>query len=388
MPPSLRILVVHNRYQIRGGEDECFEAEVKLLGDRGHQVDRHEVHNDSVDTTNKLKVALQTTWSTPAYHALKQRLQQQDYDLIHVHNFFPLLSPAIYYAARSSRVPIVQTLHNYRLLCPSGTFFREGKVCEQCLGQVPIPSVIHGCYRQSRTATAAVATMLTVHRALGTWNRVDRFIALTEFARDKLVAGGLPAEKIVLKPNFVPDPGIGTGQGGYVLFVGRLSAEKGVELLLDAWRQLEGKVPLKLVGDGPLAAEVKAASQSIPGVEWLGRQPSERVYALMKDAMMLMFPSEWYEGLPRTVIESFAVGTPVLAANLGSMQQLVHPQVNGLQFRPSDVGDLIHQLLWMLTHQQALPEMRQAARDEFLRKYTEEVNYQKLLEIYQSVQPQ
>jgi glycosyltransferase involved in cell wall biosynthesis len=388
MPPSLRILIVHNRYQIRGGEDECFEAELKLLRDRGHQVDSHEVHNDTVDPSHQLQIALQTTWSMPAYRALKQKLQQQTYDLIHIHNFFPLLSPAIYYAAKSCNVPIVQTLHNYRLLCPSGTFFRAGQVCEQCLGRsIPTPAIVHGCYRDSRAATAAVATMLTVHRILGTWNQIDRFIALTDFARNKLIEGGLPADRIVLKPNFVTDSGVGKGQGNYVLFVGRLSTEKGVELLLKAWKQLDGKVTLKLVGDGPLAPQVKAATQSIKGIEWLGRQPSATVYDLMKEAMILIFPSEWYEGLPRTIIESFAVGTPVIAANLGSMSRLITHQLNGLQFHPSDVEDLVHQITWTITHPQALAAMRQAARQTFITHYTEQVNYDKLLEIYHSILP-
>src|SRR5581483_9761958 len=194
--------------------------------------------------------AARTVWSRPAYRVLRELLRAHRPAVAHFHNTFPLISPAAYYACRAERVPVVQTLHNFRLLCPNALFFRDGRVCEDCLGKaVPWPGVAHKCYRGSRSASAAVCTMLTVHRALGTWHTaVDRFIALTDASRRKFVAGGLPADKIAVKANFVdPDPGPGTGAGGYGVFVGRLSAEKGVGTLLKAWQQLGRDVPLKIV---------------------------------------------------------------------------------------------------------------------------------------------
>jgi glycosyltransferase involved in cell wall biosynthesis len=201
----MHILAVHNLYQIRGGEDECYEAEVKLLKDAGHQVDRYEETNDRIAALSKTQMAIKTVWSQEAYQTVKRQLTGQAYDVVHVHNFFPLISPSIYYAAHEQGVPIVQTLHNYRLLCPNALFFRNGNVCEECIGKaIPYPGVVHGCYRESRTASAGVVAMLAFHRAKNTWiDTVDRYIALTEFARQKFIEGGLPAEKIVVKPNFV-----------------------------------------------------------------------------------------------------------------------------------------------------------------------------------------
>ena len=214
---------------------------------------------------------------------------------------------------------MVQTLHNFRLLCPNALLFRDGRVCEDCLGRsIPWPAVVHKCYRGSRSATAAVAAMLMVHRAMGTWwEAVDVYIALAEFCRRKFIEGGLPAEKIVVKPNFIAtDPGVGGGRGGYGVFVGRLAPEKGLETLLKAWKILGGKVPLKVVGDGPMTATVEGSEAKDAGIEWLGHRSAQEVYSLIGEAMFLVFPSEWYENLPRVIIEAFAKGTPVIASRL------------------------------------------------------------------------
>jgi glycosyltransferase involved in cell wall biosynthesis len=228
--------------------------------------------------------------------------------------------------------------------------------------------------------------MITLHRALGTWNLVDRFIALTEFARQKFIEGGFPPEKISVKPNFVhPDPGPGEGGGGYALFVGRLSPEKGLGTLLMAWERLGGKVPLKIVGDGPLAPEVQEAQKRIPGVEWLGRKAPEEVYALMGEAAFLVFPSEWYETFGRVAIEAFAKGTPVLAAHIGAVGEVTEDGRTGLHFRPGDPEDLAAKVEWFLAHPNELARMRKEARAEYEAKYTAEENYRQLMAIYQTV---
>jgi len=382
----MQILSVHNRYQIRGGEDECSEAEELLLRDMGHQVEVYEEHNERVATLGKTRLASRTVWSMEAYQTVSSRLTARTYDVVHVQNFFPLISPSVYYAAKAKGIPVVQTLHNYRLLCPNAQFFRDGRVCEDCLGQFfPLSGLIHACYRESRAATAAVAAMLTVHRAMGTWtNLVDIYIALTEFAREKFIQGGFPAEKIVVKPNFVhPDPGAGEGRGGYALFVGRLSPEKGLNTLLKAWEKLGNKITLKIVGDGPLAPQVAEAVGRGSEVEWLGRKSLEEVYELMGEATFLVFPSEWYEGQPRTIIESFAVGTPVIASNLGAMSSLISPGHRGLHFRPGDSEDLAAQVELALAHPEELTRMRREARAEFEAKYTAQENYRQLMEIYE-----
>lgn len=381
----MQILAVHNRYQIRGGEDECFEAEVKLLREAGHGVETYEENNDRVAQLGKIDAAAKTIWSREAYQATSDRLAAKPFDIVHVQNFFPLISPSVYYAAKAKRVPVVQTLHNYRLLCPNALFFRDGQVCEDCIGKpIPYPGLIHRCYRESSAASAGVMTMLSVHRALKTWTEtVDLYIALTEFARQKFISGGLPAEKIVIKPNFVhPDPGVGEGQGGYALYVGRLSVEKGLDVLLAAWEQLDTPLPLKIVGDGPLADQVVAATQRQPHIEWLGRKPMAEVHALMGEALFLVFPSKWYETFGRVAIEAFAKGTPVVAANIGAIAELVTSGRTGLHFQPSNPTDLAEKVEWLLNHPTELTQMRSEARAEFLSKYTAEQNYRKFVEIY------
>jgi len=385
----MRILSVHNKYQIRGGEDESRESEERLLRDRGHQVEVYEESNDHLAAIGAAQVAIKTVWSSEAYEIVRQRLKTTKHDLIHVQNFFPLISPSVYYAARAEGVPVVQTLRNYRLLCPNALFFRDGQVCEDCLGKpVPYPGVLHGCYRESRIASGGVTTMITVHRALNTWNEmVDTYIALTEFARQKFIQGGLPAEKIVVKPNFVsPDPGVGAGRGGYALYVGRLSVEKGLDTLLAAWEQLENPIPLKIVGEGPLADRVIEATKRMPQVEWLGRKPMPEVHALMGEAMFLIFPSKWYETFGRVAVEAFAKGTPVIAANIGAIAEVVDAGRTGLHYQPGDAADLAAKVEWALANPAELAQMRLAARAEFEAKYTAEKNYNQLIEIYQQTQ--
>ena len=386
----MKVLLVHNYYQQPGGEDQVFASEGELLETHGHSVVRYTAHNDKVSEMNSLSLIQATLWNKAVYSELRSLIKKERPQVAHFHNTFPLISPAAYYAAKAEGVPVVQTLHNYRLLCPSqgGVFLRNGQVCEDCLGKfLPWPGIVHGCYRNSKAGTAVHSIMLSLHRALQTWTKtVDIYIALTDFARQKFIQGGLPAEKIVVKPNFVyPDPTPGKGQGGYALFVGRLSPEKGIDTLLAAWKRLDSKVPLKIVGDGPLALQVDKATQQIPGVEWLGRLPKTEVLALMKDAYILLFPSLWYEGFPMVIAEAFAVGLPIVASEIGSMSSLITSGRNGLHCRPGNPEDLAVQVKWTLTHSAELTQMRQEARAEFENKYTAEQNYQILMEIYQRV---
>ena len=384
---QMKIMAVHNRYQRPGGEDQVFVDETALLEARDHRVLRYEVHNDQVEQVNRLTLAKDTVWNTPAYRELGALIRRERPDVVHFHNTLPLVSPAGYYAARAEGVPVIQTLHNYRLLCPVALFFRDGRVCEDCMGKaVPWPGVVHKCYRGSRAASGVIAAMLTVHRVLRTWTEmVDVYVALTEFARSKFIEGGLPAGKIVVKPNFVaPDPGRGQGGGGYALFVGRLAPEKGTGTMLAAWERLGTRIPLKIVGDGPLRDRVVGAAARRSNVEWLGHRPVEEVHALMGKADMLVFPSEWYETFGRVAVEAFAVGTPVIAANIGAVAELVEHGRTGLEFRPGDPEDLVTQVEWALSHPAELRRMRDEVRAEFEAKYTAERNYRALMEIYEA----
>ncbi len=382
----MKILVVHNYYQQPGGEDRCLEAEVALLRAHGHEVVPFCAHNDAIDGMSRWDAAARTVWSRPAYRAIRDLIRAHRPQVAHFHNTFPLISPAAYYAARAEKVPVVQTLHNFRLLCPNALFYRDGRVCESCLGKsVPWPGVVHKCYRGSLGASAAVATMLTAHRALGTWREaVDVYIALTDFARRKFIAGGLPAGKVVVKPNFVaPDPGPGTGARGYAAFVGRLSAEKGIDTLLKAWEQIGGRVPLKIVGDGPLAATVAEAATKVPGVEWLGRQPPDAVNAVIGEALAVVVPSRCYETFCRVAVEAFAKGTPVIASGLGAMAEVVDHGRTGLHFTPGDAGELAAAVVRLAADAPEREQMRVAARQEFERKYTAAANYPMLRAIYE-----
>jgi glycosyltransferase involved in cell wall biosynthesis len=384
---QMKILAVHNRYQRPGGEDQVFVDETALLETRNHRVLRYEVHNDQVKQVNRLILAKDTVWNTSAYRELGALIRRERPDVVHFHNTLPLVSPAGYYAARAEGVPVIQTLHNYRLLCPVALFFRDGRVCEDCMGKaVPWPGVVHRCYRGSRTASGVIATMLTVHRALRTWTEmVDVYVALTEFARKKFIEGGLPAEKIVVKPNFVaPDPGRGQGGGGYALFVGRLAPEKGTGTMLAAWNRLGTRISLKIVGDGPLRDQVVEAAATQSNVEWLGHRSVADVHALMGKADMLVFPSQWYETFGRVAAEAFAAGTPVIAANIGAVAELVEHGRTGLKFRTGDPEDLVTQVEWALSHPTELRSMREEVRAEFEAKYTAERNYRRLMEIYEA----
>ncbi|MBE3550736.1 MAG: glycosyltransferase [Brockia lithotrophica] len=382
----MRFLVIHNYYQQPGGEDHVFAAEVSLLRQRGHAVEELIFHNKDLENLSSLRQAQITFWNFAVYRRIRETIRLHNPDIAHVHNTFPLASPAVFHALKAEGVPVVMTLHNYRLFCVNGLFFRKGEVCEACLGKLPWRGVVHGCYRDSRLASAVVAGMLTLHRAIGTWDLVDRFIALTDFARKKFIEGGIPPEKIVVKPNFVyPDPGPGEGRGGYALFVGRLSPEKGIQTLLEAWEALDGRIPLKIVGDGPLAEEVSKASQKIRGVEWLGRKPLEEVYALMGEAMFLVFPSEWYETFGRVAIEVFAKGTPVIASDIGAAGEIISHGRTGLHFRPGDPEDLAAKVEWLLCRPRELERMRREARAEYEAKYTAEKNYEQLMAIYWGV---
>ena len=384
----MKILSVHNSYQLPGGEDQVFAQEAELLRSRGHQVILHHASNDQVTGVNPLVLLGNTIWNRQIHHQLQALLRRERPDIMHVHNTFPVISPAAYYAANEEGIPVVQTLHNYRLLCPAATLFRDGHVCEDCVGKpVPWPGIVHACYRGSRPATAAAAAMLATHNFKRTFMEcVSAYIALTEFARGKFIAGGLPAAKIVVKPNYLQcDPGQGEGRGNYALFVGRLTPEKGIGTLLAAWRQMGNELPLQIAGDGPLASEVEQASQELESVTWLKWLPRTEILERMKDASVLILPSTWYEGFPLILAEAYAVGLPVIASNLGSMSTIVEHQRTGLHFAPGDAGDLVEQVRWLRCHPAAFASMRAQARLEYERKYTADGNYRMLIDIYESV---
>lgn len=387
----MKILLVHNYYQQPGGEDVCFADEGRLLEAHGHDVIRFTLHNDSIKHDGTLRAAARAFWSRESYRHLSQLIARERPAVMHCTNTFPLVSPSAYYAARRQGVAVVQALHNYRLVCPGALLMRDGAACENCLGKTIAWSAIrHKCYRESRAASAVVAGMAAAHRLRGTWsNAVDRYYALTAFARGKLIEGGLPAEKLMVKPNFVfspaaePNHATSSFRSDYFVFVGRLSVEKGIRTALEAWTSQAIVSRLLIVGDGPLADEVRKASGARDRIEWLGALPNERAIAMIAGARALLAPSVCYENFPRSIVESFAVRTPVIASRLGAMQELVDDGRTGLLFQPGDAADLARAAnrLAMCDGEEAAA-LGEAAGEEYSRKYTPEQNYRTLIEIY------
>jgi len=384
----MKVLQIHNFYQNPGGEDQVFAAEHNLLTSRGHTVVQYLAHNDAIGDMPGIQVSLKTLWNNDTYQEVRGLIRREQPDVAHAHNTFPLVSPAVYYAAAAEGVPIVQTLHNYRLLCPGGAFFRAGRICEECVGSlVPYRAVLHRCYRDNRGASATVAGMLATHRMLGTWKKkIDQYIAITAFSKEKFVAGGLPAEKIAVKPNFLAqDPPVGDGAGDFALFVGRLSAEKGLPVLLDAWQNLGRSIPLKIAGDGPLREWVRERASSLAGVEPLGFCNRDVIMGLLREATCVILPSTCYEHLSMTLVEALGCGTPVVASALGTMKESIIDGVNGYHFKAGDSTDLSARVRDILSNRWKISEMRKTARDSYEKNYTAERNYILLMDIYNSV---
>lgn len=382
----MKILMAHNHYLIPGGEDESFRAEAAMLREAGHEVETYTVHNERVAELGLLGKATAPIWSPESYRAVRTLLRETRADILHVQNFFPLISPSVYYAAHAESVPVVQTLRNYRLLCTNGYFYRDGRPCEDCLGKpVQYPGVRHRCYRESRPASAAVAAMNASHRLAGTWRKkVDLYIALTDFAREKFITAGWSPASIIVKPNLVtPDPGTGSLTRSGMFYAGRLSQEKGLATLLAAWEQLAAlPVTLRIAGDGPLRPMVERVASQLPGVTYLGPLPHAGILDEIGAAEALIMPSEWYETFGRVIIEAYARGTPVIASRIGAVAEIVEDQRTGVLYAPGDVQGLIAAVHQAVRHPHLWRQMGHHARDRFTTTYSAAQNCDQLLAAY------
>jgi glycosyltransferase involved in cell wall biosynthesis len=380
----VKILFVHNIYQQAGGEDTVVSAEIALLKKHGHDVQLWAADNKDLPPglTGKIKTAINATYSKASLVTARQKLQLFQPDIVHVHNFFPQISPAIYDACLEFNIPVVQTLHNFRLICPGALLLRDGKICELCIQGSAYQAAKYNCYRGSKAGSFTVAHMVAHHRKRKTWQtKVNRFIALTEFAKQKFIAAGFPADKIVVKSNFLLEPEETNAKrrnSDFALFVGRLSEEKGLKTLLKAWGTLDNGLELKIAGTGPLSNLLPES----PHISFLGRQTAAEVRLLMQQAAFLVFPSEWYEGFPMVLLEAFSQGLPVLASNLGSMTDIIQGHKNGLLFSPGDADDLAEKAQWLYQNPQQARQLGENARQNFISKYTAEQNYAQLMAIY------
>ena len=340
----MRIGIFHNRYFERGGEDVAADAEAALLAKAGHEVHRFTADNRETLTRSPLapvKTAFVAHWNPETPRQVDAFLDAHPVDVAHVHNFFPVLSPSLHWALVRRGVPVVQTLHNYRLLCANGMFLRAGKPCEECVSRGPWNALRHGCYRGSRAQTAVWARATAHHRRRGTWeDAVSLFTTPSEFARAKLLQAGLAPERVVAKPNPVADPGPPAPPGEGAAYVGRLSHEKGVDLLLEAWRQQGGGAPLTIVGGGPEEARLRAQGERIPGVRFLGAQDHGRALAAIAAAAFVVVPSRWYEVFPMAALEALACGRALVVPRDTALAEIVEPGRTGLHFAFGDAADL------------------------------------------------
>lgn len=383
----MKILTVHNRYRYAGGEDNVFEAETALLRQNGHTIETWTVDNKNMDLNliGKVKTAMTAAYSHKSKSLALNKLQLFRPDIVHVHNFFPQISPSVYDACNEEKIPVIQTLHNYRLICPGALLMRDGAICELCVKGSPYQAALYKCYRKSRIGSLAVANMVAHHRSRQTWQKkVARFIALTEFAKSKFIEAGFPEHKMVVKPNFVAQPHIKTEPPSkeaspYALFVGRLSSEKGIRTLANAWQNLSSRFRLKVAGEGELVSMLKNCSN----VECLGFQSSTAVAALMQNASFLIMPSEWYEGFPMVMVEAFANGLPIISSKLGSMSEIVIEGQTGLFFKPGNSEDLAEKIDWLINNPAKRKQMAGNAKKTYLEKYTPEENLRQLLSVYQ-----
>lgn len=388
----MKILLVHNFYgsAAPSGENQVFEAERQMLRSRGHEVFEFTRHSDEIrghGAWGAVKGALATPWNPWMTSALRRTLAHLRPDVVHAHNTFPLLSGGIFHAIGSQAARVL-TLHNYRLFCAAGIPMRAGKVCTDCLESGgSLPALRHGCYRGSRLATAPLAFSVRLHRALGTWqNQVDAFIALSDFQRQLMSSSGLPASKVHVKPNFYPGmPPIvpWSDRGNYVVFVGRLTAEKGVAILLNAWRLWGRKAPeLRVVGDGESRSELEALAGGLP-VRFLGQVSSADAQSQIAGARLLVLPSECFEGFPMVVREAFAFGTPAAVSNLGPLPSIVQQGESGVVFQAANPESVLDEVRGAWSTLGLLKKLGQGARREFEAKYTEDANYATLMNIYE-----
>jgi len=392
----LKVLLVHNFYRSGspGGEDVVFQQDCRLLERGGHEVHTYTRHNDEMSEASLLDMARTAAgirFSRRTYRELIQRMRQDRPDVVHCHNIFPLISPSAYLAARDSGVPVVQTVHNYRMVCAAGTHFREGRVCEECKPSIQFPAVAHACYRGSRAASWFVSRGIAHHWAVGTYRRlVDRFVALTEFAAGRLIAAGIDPGKISLCPNvveFADPPRAGRGESGtepYAVFMGRLSAEKGINTLLGAW----GNRPpwrLKLLGSGPLLQECqrRIELERLP-VDCLGMRSRDEAMAILAGAKALLVPSLWFEGMPMVILEAWSQGVPVVGSRIGGIAEMLRGD-RGITFDPGNTEALADAVRQLAESPDLAARIAANAAAEYSREHVAAIGLSRLEAVYGQV---
>ncbi|MFI6768055.1 glycosyltransferase [Streptomyces sp. NPDC050355] len=389
----MHVLVVHNRYSSAqpSGENKVVDQEVGLLRAAGHRVELFERRSDDIAARSlpgKVAVPLLVPWNPAVRSELAARLRTERPDVVHIHNVFPLLSPAVLAACADAGVPAVATLHNYTQVCPPGTLQRDGRPCTECVGAAPLPAVRHGCYRSSRLATVPLAVSLSVNRRRW-WSGVTRFFCISAAQRDVLVRAGMPAERLSVKHNFVPDPGAcREGAGEHLLYLGRLAEAKGVRLLMAAWDEIAASggvgVPLVIAGAGPLEREVTAWAAGRDDVRYVGLLDPAQCRQAVARSVAVVAPSTWLEAFGLVVVEAMAAGVPAVAAGHGAFVELVEDGVTGLLHRPGEAASLASCVRRIAAEQDRNQEMGQAARRRYEQGFSPAVGLERLVEGYRT----
>jgi len=394
----MKILLGHNFYRSSApsGEDGVYRNERKLLEDNGVDVIAYEKFNDDLDDSSlskRVKIALDSAWSSGSYQQLSELIKKSKPDVVHFHSLFPQISPSAYAACFDCGVPVVHTLHNFRPICPGAMLIRDGKPCEDCIGTNLLPSLQHKCYRDSLLATGANAWQITRNRWAGTYQKVSKYIALTEFAASRYVKAGFDKDSLVVKPNFLSSQALESKNNffvensstDYAVFVGRLSDEKGIKTLIHAWDKVDS-LSLKVVGDGVLRDELEVfVKDNGLNVEFLGFMPNEHVLDIVAQAKVQIIPSECYEGFPMVVVEAYALGIPIVASRIGSLEEVIIEGETGLKYTAGDSADLANKVNMLSANDLLLSKMKSNAQKLFKNNYTADANFKMLMAIYQQV---
>ncbi len=386
----MKVLLIHNYYQQRGGEDQVFEAEQRLLQRAGFEVHTWTDNNHRIRSAwDRIKTAWRTPFNPESQDALKKVLKENWPDVVHIHNTFPLISPSILETLHEARIPTVATLHNFRLFCSNGLLLRDGKPCEECLKSGSVyPAIKHGCYRSSRLATLPVARLISSYGPKY-WNeRIAKFFVLSEFSRQKFIQAGLDPSRLIIKPNFttLPEdlgqaPDYLATERNHALFIGRVSPEKGVATLIEAWKRCP--FPLRIIGNGPLRNAL--ANQALSNVTWLGSLDKRGVYSELQKARILILPSECFENFPVTLAEAASMRVPVLAARIGSLQSWITDDENGWLFEPGNATSLEARISALWSDTERLSRVSRAAYQRFQSQFSAEAGLVSLQETYSSL---
>ena len=393
MVKNLNVLLVHNYYQIPGGEDVVVANEKKMLEENGHKVFLYTRKNNEISSLQffrKLLLPFTSLFSIKTYREVKKIIIAQSIDIIHVHNTLPLISPSVYYAAFRTNTPVVQTLHNFRLLCPSGSFYRNGQICQECADGGLWRSVKHTCYRDSKAQTLIVAAMLKLHRLLGTYKKIDAYICLSKFNKEKL-SSAISEDRLCIKPNFIPQSGYcidndsqNIRSNGYYLFMGRLEENKGIALLIDVFSNLPDK-HLVIIGDGTMKTWLldRIERDRLKNVSYEGYCAGEKKLSIILGAKALIVPSQLYEAFSLVTIEAFSYGLPVIAGKIGTLASIVKDPVNGLLFEYNSEKSLAETLERFEKLEYA--ELSKNARMSYEKNFTQGNNYRTLMDIYEKI---